>query len=245
MVAANTKSFAKAKVRGTDEEPVASKLPICINKLSNVWLITVITGVQTHEENVLFAADAYLDVDGFIDGRKVTPVFWADTMTELTAGQKTDYEKIANEGYRIKSNIPKDQGSPYLSGKTSVWKVHVLNLLVIQATVDQLFSNKYCEGIDCGVKLTRENTYIQSRVSKNGKNPQKIARKCKKCLYKLSLKNGFPSQVRDWANHKLRDRPGDFKSKEVAMMAYVTTIARGFCVGTLEFDPLVFVALQD
>ncbi|KAG9067627.1 hypothetical protein KI688_012412 [Linnemannia hyalina] len=41
------------------------------------------------------------------------------------------------------------------------------------------------------------------------------------------------------------DNDGFIKSLEKAMMAYVTTLARGFCVGSPAFDPEEFVVLRD
>jgi hypothetical protein len=75
--------------KGQGPETVETKLPACINKASNgnyyyialqkycmlksnflfclfFWCITVIAGVQTHLENVVFLPKAYLDNDGFI-----------------------------------------------------------------------------------------------------------------------------------------------------------------------------------
>ncbi|KAG9062235.1 hypothetical protein KI688_006567 [Linnemannia hyalina] len=130
-----------------------------INLVHSIWCITVIAGVQTHLENVVFLPKAYLDNDGFIkiDGLKVSPVLWADTKTELTYGQKRDYLRIAESGYHV----------------------------------------------------------------------------------------DFSRQVRSWAYLKRAKRPGDYESLEKAMMAYVTTLARGFCVGSPAFDPEEFVVLRD
>lgn len=113
----------------------------------------------------------------------------------------------------------------------------------LQVFINQLLSNAYCKGIECGVKLTRENANFGRGINCQ-ENPIAVASLCKPCK-RSSTKNSFAAQVHHWASQKLRERPGDYESLDKAMMAYVVTLARGFCVGSPEFDPQVFIALRD
>ncbi|KAF9159109.1 hypothetical protein BGX20_003103, partial [Mortierella sp. AD010] len=280
----------QSNCKGHGPETVEIKLPACINKASNVWLITVIVGVQTHQENVVFQQKAYLDNDGFvkIDGLKVAPVLWADTKTELTYGQKHDYLRIAESGYRMAGNIQKDQGCS-ICGDVITWRTvgtslrrpghpvfnrhtvcdtcfargqreriaadiketygvdknvsELTKLLELQALINELLGDRCCKS--CDAKLTRENAVFRvCRSIRNSQdNPLGLTELCKMCRGVKDI--NFPRQVRSWAHCKREKRPGDYESMEKAMKAYVTTLARGFCVGSPAYDPEEFVVLRD
>ncbi|KAG0277855.1 hypothetical protein BGZ96_002685 [Linnemannia gamsii] len=236
------------------------------------WCITVIAGVQTHLENVVLLPKAYLDNDGFIkiDGLKVSPVLWADTKTELTYGQKRDYLRIAESGYRMAGKIQKDQGCS-ICGDVITWRTvgtslrkpglpiaadiketygvadrnvsELAKLPDLQDLINELLSDRCCAS--CDTKLTRDNAVFRVRrsIRDSRDNPLDLTGRCKTC--KCVADVDFSRQVRSWAYLKREKRPGDYESLEKAMMAYVTTLARGFCVGSPAFDPEEFVVLRD
>ena len=116
----------------------------------------------------------------------------------------------------------------------------------LQTVIDQVLSNKHCKGADCSVKLTKDNAVFMLNAASN-KHPLGIQKLCRACNGRklTEYRRAFAVKVSEWGRVNQQKRPDDYPSVEEATMAFVTTIAQGFCVGLPEYDARLFLELRD